>query len=955
MSYDFSRLFRSLPRDERDCEWDASQRHVLPLRELALRRITSTCGAFAADASVADLLDVATSMAEGWPRDGLRLALPRMPHRLLLACRACGDSPQAHALKLLANEAVTDAAIRREEHEYREKRASAPPDDATLAATAAGAFPLIDVFSEWHRIICSSEAPSLPPEQILFAAEPTPLGSAVLEPSLPHFLDNFDTFSCGLLRGLRWDGLVAAGGAVLACVQRTGCEAWGAPGSEEVEDMRRVYFQPDSGTAASKERYSRRPAPLQPAADADSPHSPFATSSDVDLFLVGVAAEEALQKLQEVARVVKRNFSGGKVLCIRSETAITFAAGFPLRNIQVVLKRFASPTDVLASFDVDCCGFAFDGDRVLATARAVRSVASKVNHVDLARRSQTYETRLLKYARRGFGIGLDASLYRPSHVDKARLELEALARAAARLTQSHWGANGRAEVSDGSSKAQRWGLARLLSAELRLLRVERAHRSQTYHDGSLSVTGPPLHLQSLLEACNRTRSHGELPDESSFHHAFGSNGTTGDDWFNFREAKLAADAEPRPAAGMRPALYTQGCVPWRHGFDAPRIEAYLEKARLQGLNQADFFDDPAIKGTLCVVRSSTLPSEAARSWGYAAGKLVSVSSFSQAATCISFFPRSPEGFCDGAHTELAEAPPVHFSLLYTPPPAAANVLDISRVRRWRYNVPPKKQLEELRAHCVGRICLLGRRETSHTVDDVLRDGRVDGSRLAEVLNVEVKPAPDPNPRHARPSLTYTLRLLSGETCGGDEEKIVADASRLHDTYILLHAINFLADAEIVPRKLVSSKLRLGVAKEAGWYWMHDFGGPPAPYLQRGVYLRSSMTSAEKARAEAAVALLEADTFLAAVGINASSLLTIKEVAGAEVPEGGGGRAVLGFGVGDEAVITDLVKAPGWNGLRCTVVGPFSGGRYPVCLRHAGVVKNMRVRLENLVRADGGLR
>ena len=38
-----------------------------------------------------------------------------------------------------------------------------------------------------------------------------------------------------------------------------------------------------------------------------------------------------------------------------------------------------------------------------------------------------------------------------------------------------------------------------------------------------------------------------------------------------------------------------------------------------------------------------------------------------------------------------------------------------------------------------------------------------------------------------------------------------------------------------------------------------------------------MTSAEKARAEAAVALLEADTFLAAVGINASSLLTIKEL------------------------------------------------------------------------------
>lgn len=55
----------------------------------------------------------------------------------------------------------------------------------------------------------------------------------------------------------------------------------------------------------------------------------------------------------------------------------------------MVLKRFASCTDVLTAFDVDCCAFAYNGSSVLATARALRAVATKVNIVDLARRSQT--------------------------------------------------------------------------------------------------------------------------------------------------------------------------------------------------------------------------------------------------------------------------------------------------------------------------------------------------------------------------------------------------------------------------------------------------------------------------------------------------------------------------------------------------------------------------------------
>lgn len=42
---------------------------------------------------------------------------------------------------------------------------------------------------------------------------------------------------------------------------------------------------------------------------------------------------------------------------------ITFACGFPKRNIQVVLKLFDCPADVLASFDLDCCCLAYNGTR----------------------------------------------------------------------------------------------------------------------------------------------------------------------------------------------------------------------------------------------------------------------------------------------------------------------------------------------------------------------------------------------------------------------------------------------------------------------------------------------------------------------------------------------------------------------------------------------------------------
>ena len=307
---------------------------------------------------------------------------------------------------------------------------------------------------------------------------------------------------------------------------------------------------------------------------------------------------------------------------------------------------------------------------------------------------------------------------------------------------------------------------------------------------------------------------------------------------------------------MRPALYTQGCVPWRHGFDAPRIEAYLEKARLQGLNQADFFDDPAIKGTLCVVRSSTLPSEA-RGAG-----ATPPANWSASARSLRRRPASPSS---RAHPRASATAPTRSlqrrrqstsrssTRRRQPPPTSST--SAASGGGATTSRPRSSSRSFARTVSAASACSAAARpRTPSTTSFATAESTSRGSPRFSTRRGQASPRTKPSTRsaisdlHASPPVGRDLRWRRGE-----------DRRR---------------------------RLRLGVAKEAGWYWMHDWGGPPAPYLQRGVYLRSSMTSAEKARAEAAVALLEADTFLAAVWINASLLLTI-------IDQGGGRRRGAG--------------------------------------------------------------
>ena len=71
-----------------------------------------------------------------------------------------------------------------------------------------------------------------------------------------------------------------------------------------------------------------------------------------------------------------------------------------------MLRLNESPEQIIEEFDVDACAVFYDRKDVYGIDRSVRALSNRVNMVDLSYRSWSYEKRLLKYAKRGFAIGV---------------------------------------------------------------------------------------------------------------------------------------------------------------------------------------------------------------------------------------------------------------------------------------------------------------------------------------------------------------------------------------------------------------------------------------------------------------------------------------------------------------------------------------------------------------------
>ncbi|EAL62878.2 ankyrin repeat-containing protein [Dictyostelium discoideum AX4] len=125
-------------------------------------------------------------------------------------------------------------------------------------------------------------------------------------------------------------------------------------------------------------------------------------NSDIDIFLYGLSEDGANSKLDEIEQFIKSKSPQAQMA--RTKYAITFVSGSGFRNVQIVLRIYKSPAEVLMGFDIDCCSIGFDGTDVYAMPRAIKAVTTSCNIVSMSRRSLTYETRLFKYALRGFSI-----------------------------------------------------------------------------------------------------------------------------------------------------------------------------------------------------------------------------------------------------------------------------------------------------------------------------------------------------------------------------------------------------------------------------------------------------------------------------------------------------------------------------------------------------------------------
>ena len=183
------------------------------------------------------------------------------------------------------------------------------------------------------------------------------------------FADTFERITNGILKGLDWKNVFVAGGIVLTTCLHT-----------------------------DKSR------------DGDK----LVKDSDIDVYIYDLDAEGANKKIEEIYTVWSSNLppTNRQKLVVKNARTINFLADYPNRRVQIILKLLQSPTQVLLNFDLDVCAIGFDGKQVLMLPRCARAIETgySVFTMDLVwghylgDRKATRETRVLKYADKGFGL-----------------------------------------------------------------------------------------------------------------------------------------------------------------------------------------------------------------------------------------------------------------------------------------------------------------------------------------------------------------------------------------------------------------------------------------------------------------------------------------------------------------------------------------------------------------------
>ena len=162
------------------------------------------------------------------------------------------------------------------------------------------------------------------------------------------------------------------------------------------------------------------------------PNNNTLSRSDVDIFVYGVTVEEANNRILDVLKSVcenrkkiamKLNKPLPTEIIAKSTHAITLMGCGIFRPIQFILRIYRSPSEVLQGFDIDSCclGFDLSSETVFANPRGWRALVTRCNSIDTSRRSPSYESRLIKYTKRGFAIYVHD--FKRSDIDILKLDI----------------------------------------------------------------------------------------------------------------------------------------------------------------------------------------------------------------------------------------------------------------------------------------------------------------------------------------------------------------------------------------------------------------------------------------------------------------------------------------------------------------------------------------------------
>ncbi|EWC47330.1 hypothetical protein DRE_00298 [Drechslerella stenobrocha 248] len=136
-------------------------------------------------------------------------------------------------------------------------------------------------------------------------------------------------------------------------------------------------------------------------------------SNDVDMYLYGLTPDQANEKVKHIANVWKKNLNPNEeYTMVKNSKTITLVGTFPRRRVQIILKMIKNPATVLLNFDLDQVAVGYTGESVLLLPRCARALETgysiftldMIHGHHLNERRETQEERLIRYARRGFGV-----------------------------------------------------------------------------------------------------------------------------------------------------------------------------------------------------------------------------------------------------------------------------------------------------------------------------------------------------------------------------------------------------------------------------------------------------------------------------------------------------------------------------------------------------------------------